>query len=511
MTSKEIEFLLNNTGKPIYDSYANMSFSRINLYSALLEIDVTPPIINISGIGNNTKTFERNLIFNYSVSDWQLSNVTLFLLNSSNEVFYNETRNVEGTFNESYFYVENLIPGDYSWYIKVSDKKGNSAISEIRIFEIEDEFNLILYPENNTYTNINQTIFYCNASSQFYNLTNITIYIFNSSNDILKNQIFEVSGNENSSFIEYNFTEEGIYLWGCEVHNENNENKSLNYIIIYDITYPKLINTETLVTSNSATITFNTSEETNATIELIGKENKSNFNYSTIHIFSFNNLESSTNYQYNITFCDRAGNCNFSEGNFTTSSAPYSSGGSASNRGSSIRTIDQTYNLEESQLQEGYTRFLVEDDKIIFDIKNNKHSLTINKITTNYVIILIQSNIINLTLYSGEEKKIDFENDFYYDLYIKLNNIKNNKANLTIKRINEYYKEDITIFNKSEEENKTEIIKEENIQENFYSSNKKLDLILKNKRRVILIASILIILFFVLLKRKNIKVRKLNK
>ena len=35
------------------------------------------------------------------------------------------------------------------------------------------------------------------------------------------------------------------------------------------------------------------------------------------------------------------------------------------------------------------------------------------------------------------EKKFDVTEDNYYDIYVKLNNIENNKANLTVKNIHE--------------------------------------------------------------------------
>ncbi|MEM4330558.1 MAG: S8 family serine peptidase [Candidatus Pacearchaeota archaeon] len=133
MTPKEIENLLNKTGKSI--SADGRTYKRVDLFSALLEIDATPPKINVSGIENNTKTFERNLTFNYSVSDWQLANVTLYLFNSTG-LYKKETKNIEGTFNESYFYVKDISPGEYSWYIEVSDKKSNTERSEIKYFEI---------------------------------------------------------------------------------------------------------------------------------------------------------------------------------------------------------------------------------------------------------------------------------------------------------------------------------------------------------------------------------------
>jgi len=49
----------------------------------------------------------------------------------------------------------------------------------------------------------------------------------------------------------------------------------------------------------------------------------------------------------------------------------------------------------------------------------------------------VTSTPVTITLKPLEFKKLDFDNDNYYDLYIKLDEINNSKAYLTLKHINE--------------------------------------------------------------------------
>ena len=43
----------------------------------------------------------------------------------------------------------------------------------------------------------------------------------------------------------------------------------------------------------------------------------------------------------------------------------------------------------------------------------------------------------NITFYIGDEKKFELNDDGFYDLYVKLNNIVSGKANVSIKEIHE--------------------------------------------------------------------------
>ena len=69
--------------------------------------------------------------------------------------------------------------------------------------------------------------------------------------------------------------------------------------------------------------------------------------------------------------------------------------------------------------------------------KSLEHILIVNNIKDNSINITILSNPINLLLVVGQSVKINLTSSNYYDLYVKLDSIENNKAKLTIRTINE--------------------------------------------------------------------------
>ena len=70
--------------------------------------------------------------------------------------------------------------------------------------------------------------------------------------------------------------------------------------------------------------------------------------------------------------------------------------------------------------------------------KSETHYLGVSKTEKTYVIINVSSIPQSAKLYVGNEERFDLDLDGKtYDLYVKLNSILNNRANLTIKQINE--------------------------------------------------------------------------
>ena len=121
-----------------------------------------------------------------------------------------------------------------------------------------------------------------------------------------------------------------------------------------------------------------------------------------------------------------------------TSPPAQSSGGGG---GGSSTTKSVAYSPTIIETSTGYTKSLAEKDKILFSVytpENGKqHSLTLNKIGSYFANITIESDPITILLVSGEEKKLNLSSSEYYDFYIKLEGIKNNKANITIKTVYE--------------------------------------------------------------------------
>jgi len=119
-----------------------------------------------------------------------------------------------------------------------------------------------------------------------------------------------------------------------------------------------------------------------------------------------------------------------------SSGSSSSSGGGGGGGGSSAGA--KSYTVTSSQLADGYTKELGKDDKILFSISNISHSVTLKSLTNTSVSIEIASTPQTITLGINEEKKINLDNDAYYDLSIKLNSITSGtKASLIIKTINE--------------------------------------------------------------------------
>ena len=101
--------------------------------------------------------------------------------------------------------------------------------------------------------------------------------------------------------------------------------------------------------------------------------------------------------------------------------------------------------------------------KFIFD--SAYHTIKVIKVGADYVILEIASDPVTVTLNLLESKKLDLNNDNYYDLYVKLNEIKSSKADLEVKYIHEIITPVVTPPAKEEEEEQPEEVPEETPEE----------------------------------------------
>jgi len=93
--------------------------------------------------------------------------------------------------------------------------------------------------------------------------------------------------------------------------------------------------------------------------------------------------------------------------------------------------------ISKNTLSSGQSIEVSKPQKVKFEVDNEEHTIKVNSINSDSVSLTIQSNPIQVNLKIGEEKKLDLDNDGFYDLYIKLNGIKNEKMDLFVKEINE--------------------------------------------------------------------------
>ncbi len=462
----EIEDILNETGKQIKDSFGTgLNFSRIDVYSAIKSLDTLNPIVSLLSPEDNSIQFIENISFSCSANDVQLTNLTLYIWNSTG--IYNNTEyiNASGTNAKLEVNLSNIPYGDYEWNCLAYDENRNfSFASSNSTFTIKGIETILNSPENNSFVNSNQTY---NCSSETKSgtlLSNITFYVWNSTKDLVHNSTEYISGATNSSLFYFNFTTEQEYYWNCLSYNNESESNlaDSNFTINYDITEPLIENISESISTTSAIIGFDSNELINSTINygtssdsLSASETDNNFRLN--HLFSLSGLSSSTTYYYNITNCDRANNCIINGTNSFTTSAEIISNGNEFGGGGGGGTIitAMTYIPSNYEIILGYRKSLTQNDKIkftIFDGENGVHTLTLDYVGTNSVNITIRSEPIIVSLGIGQSIKLNLSSAEYYDLYIKLNSISNNKADITIQGIKEIISKPAEITGESIEE-----------------------------------------------------------
>jgi len=116
-------------------------------------------------------------------------------------------------------------------------------------------------------------------------------------------------------------------------------------------------------------------------------------------------------------------------------------GGSSGGSGTIIIQTPKIYSPTNDKISEGYIQSIIVGDKINLNFPVEagfeEHTITINKIESNLVQLTIQSEPVIILLSKGDEKKLSITSEEYYDLYLKLENIYDSKADLTIKLIHE--------------------------------------------------------------------------
>ncbi len=318
-----------------------------------------------------------------------------------------------------------------------SNAEGGGYSANIGSFSSIDDFdespNVILVSPIDNYVNSSEIVnltFECSMTDSV-GLVNISLYITNNSNtDFSLNQTTNVSGTINSTSWTLELGD-GSYTWNCfgfdtggnSDWGDSNWTLEINYSLeIFNIS-------ATLISSSEAVIIWQTDNSTNSTVYYgttipLGLSFYSS-TLTTSHLVRLSGLSSNTLYYYNVSSCDSVGNCNTSaQFNFTTLAPSVSVSGETSG-GGGVGVL--------SSIQ----RTLSKGSRIVFRLDKEIHYLKIIDIDNTSVTIEISSTPQQAVLNIGEEKKFEINDDDYYDIFVRLNGIKNNMANITLDYIHE--------------------------------------------------------------------------
>ena len=478
LTPQNIEDYLKNTGKQVNDSgNSNLNFSRIDVYSAILSIDETAPNVVLISPNNDSLLSPQNLTFKCNATDeLQLSNLTMRIWNSTS-LYYENTTQALGNFLEVEFNFS-LIEDNYNWNCFSLDNKSNSASGNFSL-TINEKFVTLSSPSNNSYTNVNDTNFTCNSQTDsVLQLANSTFYLWNSTGNLIYNETKNISGNSNETIFNFTLTNEISYLWNCLSYDNGSELifADANFTLIYDITNPNMTlvspadGDSSLTGTNNVDFEYNVSEENlvNCSLIINDIEDQTNNSINVSITNEFTKSLSVGSYDWKINCVDFAGNIQNSSArtliiNSPPSTSTSGSGGGGGGGSSSVGIISSTYKIDQEQIEQGVSKNLKINDKLKFNVQNEEHGLIINKLSSNELTLTISSDPITLILKIGETKKVNLNNNEYYDLEVILNSIKNSRANISIESINEKIPVR-NIFNQGNEVNQS-VIELENISE----------------------------------------------
>ncbi|MEK6893485.1 MAG: S8 family serine peptidase [Nanoarchaeota archaeon] len=311
-TPRQIEIILNNTGKRISDNgNSNLNFSRINIYNAIISLDNQPPNVSLLSPANNSISLNINQTFRCNASDFSLKNATFFLWNST--AVYNQSfQNASSSSNNFEINISNLPIDNYQWNCLYADENNNKAFALLNnSLSIMSFIVNLLSPLNNLITNQNQT-FSCSANTSAA-LSNVTFSLWNST-AAEYNYLNNITGLFNQTNFSYNFTHEGNYSWNCLFKNNLNFQSliSSNFSLNYDITYSNI--TFTLPSSNGSWSSgiFRMFTNENSTCSYSLNNGFSNYTLNSSNGINFTWLNSTLNqnqsYNLSVSCNDSAGN-----------------------------------------------------------------------------------------------------------------------------------------------------------------------------------------------------------
>jgi len=148
------------------------------------------------------------------------------------------------------------------------------------------------------------------------------------------------------------------------------------------------------------------------------------------------NLSSLTNAQKLNRVCSNNYNCFSCNSGYSwnsSSSYCYSNPVDDNTGGTSGYTVVIT----NSQLEDGFTGTLARGWSYKIYFSNDYYFILVTSLSTSQMTLRITPRTKVLTFNIGGERKIDLNDDGFYDLSIKLNSIQNQRASVTLKKINE--------------------------------------------------------------------------
>jgi len=411
-------------------SLLNFTINNTETTTNITQVNITLPNTNFTfDMGTNgTSASDASFSNTSTLLSWTNTTTAGIIQNETVEYFW--------------FNVTASQPGSYNFIVTLLNSSGvsNSTNVSITINDTTPPTVGSIQPtsaDEDVATNYNATV------NDNVAIDSCSLYINSTLNGTMN-----ISGTTANRTVTFATPGTYILLANCTDAAGNINDTSNTTITINDITVPVI----TLISpadSTSSTVT-----EYNFTFNVTDDENITNcsliFDDAIIHTLTSVNNSGGTNGMYNsslsvathtwsINCTDASGNT----GDSSTRTLVVTSGeeddddDSSSSGGGESSFWTQTYYTNNEQFEEGYTKELAVKHRIKMKINNVYHQLGIVELTDTLATINISSETIQIELGVDGEAKVDVVDDGYYDLYVSLLEIDDDKARVTIQKIHE--------------------------------------------------------------------------
>lgn len=412
----------------------NDTLSQYN-YSATRTIllDTTYPTIE-----NGTQTpveyanlSQSSLYVNVSFTEANFYNITFTLLNDTGVV--NFTTYASATYDINW---TGLVDSNYSYEVNITDIAGNTNTTGLRYVNLDYTTPVVSYGTQTSvaYANLSQESIYVNVSVTERTLQTINFTLYNDTG-IVNSTAYSTA----TYFINWSSLANNNYTYVVNVTDLTSHvgTSGIRYVLL-DTGKPTSMNLIEPADAISSTLnvynfTFNVSDTYNihnCSLILNGLVDTALMGITTDTTMGiFRDSLAAGVYTWSMNCSDYSGNTqNTSTRTLTVAANPSNtvSGGSG---GGLVSTVS------ESQLANGYDALLYRNWKSTFKSAGKTHTLTVKKIEENTVTIEISSTPQTAILSVGETKFFDLNGDDVKDIQVTFNEIKDNKASLTIKSV----------------------------------------------------------------------------
>jgi hypothetical protein len=413
--------------------------------------DSEPPEITHSSPENDTWTNEEQPSFTFTAIDDFSDTMSCELIIEGEGFGVNSSvlNNTATTITANRSVMEEMEGINNAWIIECTDQAGNiEAPNEwiIHFDQTAPSINLNS-PDNNLNTSNSSITFNWTVRDNRWDLDNVSddnLTTMLSCNLTINNVINATFEGIEDNVINYssniNYTasfDDGTYYWNTTcIDTTGNTNTSETRYFTIDTTEPTITVSDASTTSSTYTITGTTNGTGSSIVNITFDNSSLSLNSSEVVNFSVQKSLSIGANTYDINVTDAAGNSYNTTVTITktqtTSGNTYSSG-----NGTTTSFWLSTYIVNDNDFESGYSKSLAKKKRLKVNVGNETHYVGVVNLTNTTATINVSSEVQQEIFYIGDIHKFEVTGDTFYDIEVKLNEILNNKANITITSIHE--------------------------------------------------------------------------